>query len=229
MFNTPQLIAFDLDGTLVDSAPDITACIDKALRAMGLPVRGLAKVRNWMGSGVERLVKCALTDSMDSEPALSDYIKALDLFLSYYGKNTVEYSQLYPGVRLGLQWLVEQDFRLCCITNKRRILTFSLLQALNLQSFFGMVIAGDDLPQRKPHPLPLLHAARHFGVTPAMSLMVGDSVNDIEAARSAGFAVVAVSYGYNHGRDIREAKPDKVIDSLLELSTIPGIASTKET
>lgn len=226
MLHKPQLIVFDLDGTLVDSAPDIAACIDKTMQVMGLPPRGLESVRQWMGNGVERLVKRALLNCMEGEPPVSVYVKALDAFLGFYGERTAVYSRVYPGVCEGLQSLTQQKLPLCCITNKRRRFSLTLLHALGLADFFALLIAGDDLSHCKPHPMPLLHAARHFGVKPDVAWMVGDSVNDIAAARAAGFTAVAVSYGYNHGGDIRVTNPDRVIDSLVELGTIAGIEHT---
>jgi phosphoglycolate phosphatase len=103
------------------------------------------------------------------------------------------------------------------VTNKAAQFTEPLLEDLGVRGFFEIVISGDTLPQKKPDPAPLLHAAEHFGVSPSEALMVGDSVSDVKAARAAGFAIVCMSYGYNHGRDIREAKPDAVIDSLVQI------------
>jgi phosphoglycolate phosphatase len=117
----------------------------------------------------------------------------------------------------GLGYLARAGYRLGCVTNKPACFTEPLLQQLGLFDCFEIVVSGDTLVEKKPHPAPLLHAARALGVTPAESLMVGDSINDVEAARAAGFRVVCVNYGYNHGMDIRDARPDAVIGSLTEL------------
>jgi phosphoglycolate phosphatase len=106
------------------------------------------------------------------------------------------------------------------VTNKAAQFTLPLLQDLGVRDDFAIVVSGDTLPVKKPDPAPLLHAAQHFGVTPAESLMVGDSVSDVKAARAAGFQIVCMSYGYNHGVDIRTAHPDAVIDSLVELRAL---------
>jgi phosphoglycolate phosphatase len=124
---------------------------------------------------------------------------------------------LYPGVRDGLDYLKTAGYPLGCVTNKPAQFAEPLLRDLGVRDYFGIVVSGDTLPRRKPDPLPLLHAAAHFGVEPGDALMVGDSVSDVKAARAAGFAIVCMTYGYNHGVDIRTAHPDAVIDSLVEI------------
>jgi phosphoglycolate phosphatase len=111
------------------------------------------------------------------------------------------------------------------VTNKQSQFTNIVLETLGIQNAFGIVISGDTLAKKKPDPLPLLHAAEHFGVSASKALMVGDSVNDVSAARAAGFQILCVSYGYNHGQDIRLANPDLVIDSLAEFSNILQVAA----
>jgi phosphoglycolate phosphatase len=211
------MILIDVDGTLVDSVPDLAYCVDELMKALGRPVHGEAKVRNWVGNGVERLVRRALIGQLDGEPTDDDYARAYPIFLELYAENTSRRSRLYPGIREGIDWLKSQGYLLGCVTNKAAQFTLPLLQALGVRDDFGVVVSGDTLPVKKPDPAPLLHAAAHFGVAAADSLMVGDSVSDVKAARAAGFQIVCMSYGYNHGVDIRTAHPDAVIDSLVEL------------
>jgi phosphoglycolate phosphatase len=213
----PEMILIDLDGTLVDSVPDLCRSVDAMMAALGRPPHGEAAVRNWVGNGVERLVKRALIGTLDGEPDPADYARAYPIFMELYAAHNCERSRLYSGVREGLNALAARGLKLGCVTNKAACFTEPLLAALGVAERFGIIISGDTLPEKKPSPLPLLHAAAHFGVTPAASLMVGDSISDVKAARAAGFPVVCVSYGYNHGQDIREASPDAVIDSLAEL------------
>jgi phosphoglycolate phosphatase len=217
---TPKLVLFDLDGTLVNSLPDLAFCVDEMLRQLGLPPAGLERVGRWVGNGVERLVKRALTGDFIAEPEETLFASALPMFLELYAKNSSRSSQVYPGAKATLEWLQARSIPLACVTNKTARFTLPLLQNLGIDHYFGLVLSGDSLPEKKPHPLPLLTAAAHFRVQPKDCLMVGDSRNDIQAARAAGFTVVAVSYGYNHGQDIRTAEPDAVIDSLSEL---PGL------
>ena len=213
----PQMILIDVDGTLVDSVPDLAYCVDVLMERLGRPPHGEAAVRNWVGNGVERLVRRALVGQLDGEPQEADFDRAYPIFLDLYAENTSKRSVLYPGVREGLDWMAAAGYRLGCVTNKAAQFTIPLLTDLGVIDRFGIVVSGDTLPQKKPDPAPLLHAAAHFGVDPTQSLMVGDSVSDVKAARAAGFGIVCMSYGYNHGVDIRLAKPDAVIDSMVEL------------
>jgi phosphoglycolate phosphatase len=211
------MILIDVDGTLVDSVPDLAYCVDVLMERLGRPPHGEAAVRNWVGNGVERLVRRALIGQLDGEPPEADFDRAYPIFLDLYAANTSKRSVLYPGVREGLDWMAAAGYRLGCVTNKAAQFTIPLLTDLGVIDRFGIVVSGDTLPQKKPDPAPLLHAAAHFGVEPTRSLMVGDSVSDVKAARAAGFGIVCMSYGYNHGVDIRLAEPDAVIDSMVEL------------
>ena len=214
---SPRMILIDVDGTLVDSVPDLAYCVDELMKALDRPVHGEAKVRNWVGNGVERLVRRALIGQLDGEPPDADYARAYPIFLELYAENTSKRSRLYPGIREGIDWLKSQGYLLGCVTNKAAQFTLPLLEDLGVRDDFAIVVSGDTLPVKKPDPAPLLHAALHFGVSAAESLMVGDSVSDVKAARAAGFQIVCMTYGYNHGVDIRTAHPDAVIDSLVEL------------
>jgi phosphoglycolate phosphatase len=213
----PQMILLDLDGTLIDSVPDLAFCVDAMMERLGRPPHGEAEVRKWVGNGVERLVRRALVGQLDGDPPEEDYERAYPIFIELYRESTSRHSVLYPGVREGLYYLTAEGYPLGCVTNKAAQFTEPLLRDLGIRDAFGIVISGDSLPRQKPDPLPLLHAAEHFGVRPEDALMVGDSVSDVKAARAAGFGIVCMSYGYNHGRDIREAEPDAVMDSLVEI------------
>jgi len=214
----PQMVLIDLDGTLIDSVPDLAYCVDALMAKLGLPARGEAKVRQWVGNGIERLVKRALLDQLDGEPDQALLDKALPIYLELYKENLSKRSRLYPGVKEGLQFLHDAGYKLGCITNKAAAYTEPLLKDLGIYDYFQIVVSGDTLPVKKPDPLPLLHAARFFKVEPSHALMVGDSISDVKAARAAGFQVICMSYGYNHGRDIHDAHPDAVIDSMVQLS-----------
>jgi phosphoglycolate phosphatase len=216
----PEMILIDLDGTLVDSVPDLAYCIDHMMRELQRPPHGEAAVRDWVGNGVERLVQRALTGSLDGQPSDQDFAEALPIFLRLYADNNSKRSHAYPGVREGLDWLRSQNYRLGCVTNKAARFTEPLLAGLDLEDAFELIVSGDTLPEKKPSPLPLLHAASFFEVEPSRALMIGDSISDVKAARAAGFSIICMSYGYNHGQDIRDAKPDAVIDSMAELDRL---------
>ncbi|HEC29884.1 MAG TPA: phosphoglycolate phosphatase [Gammaproteobacteria bacterium] len=218
----PEMILIDVDGTLVDSVPDLAWCVDEMMKQIGMPVCGEAKVREWVGNGVERLVRRALAGQLDGEPDEALFDKAYPVFLALYSENTCKRSCLYPGVQEGLNWMKQAGFKLGCVTNKAACFTEPLLKELGLFDNFSIVISGDTLEKKKPDPQPLLHAAEFFGVSAENALMLGDSVSDVKAARAAGFRIICMSYGYNHGVDIREANPDAVIDSMAELPSLLG-------
>ena len=212
-----EMVLFDLDGTLVDSVPDLAFCVNEALAQLGRAPQPEERVREWVGNGVERLVKRALIGQLEGEPDAELYARAEPIFMDLYAENSSRRSVLYPGVREGLDYLKGAGYRLACVTNKAARFTGPLLRDLGIAPYFELVVAGDTLPQKKPAPEPLLYAADFFKVSPEHALMVGDSVNDVKAARAAGFTIACVPYGYNHGNDIREAEPDLVIASIAEL------------
>lgn len=214
------MVLIDVDGTLVDSVPDLAFCVDEMMRQLDMPVHGEAKVREWVGNGVERLVRRALIGQLDGEPDDALFEKAYPIFLELYAENTSKRSLLYPGVREGLDFLKASGFKLGCVTNKAACFTEPLLQDLGIFDEFAIVVSGDTLAKKKPDPLPLLHAAEFFGVAPENALMLGDSVSDVKAARAAGFQIICMTYGYNHGVDIRESHPDAVVDSMAELPSL---------
>lgn len=213
----PEMILIDVDGTLVDSVPDLAYCVDEMMAVLGREPHGEVRVRDWVGNGVERLVRRALVGALRGEPDEADFERAYPVFLELYAENTSKRSCLYPGVREGIDRLKAANYRLGCVTNKAAQFTEPLLKDLGIYDDFSIVISGDTLTKKKPDPAPLLHAAELLGCQPVDAMMIGDSVSDVAAARAAGFQIVCMSYGYNHGVDIREAAPDAVIDTLTEI------------
>ncbi|RRV04754.1 phosphoglycolate phosphatase [Pseudomonas sp. v388] len=216
----PRLIMFDLDGTLVDSVPDLAVAVDKMLVQLGRPKAGLEAVRQWVGNGAPILVRRALANSIDHcgvDEALSE--QALELFMQAYAEKH-EFTVVYPGVRETLKWLQKKGVEMALITNKPERFVAPLLDEMKLGRFFRWIIGGDTMPQKKPDPAALLFVMKMAGVPASQSLFVGDSRSDVQAAKAAGVACVALSYGYNHGRPIEEESPALVIDDLRKL--IPG-------
>lgn len=220
MFEKVEAVFFDLDGTLVDSVPDLAAAVDIMMSQLGLPVRGEEQVRQWVGNGIENLIRRALANDMAGQVPEILVTKARPLFKAAYRDYICQQSRLYPGVPEGLDALRQRGLKLACITNKPTEFTLPLVERIGLGKFFQTVVGGDCIANKKPAPDALLLAARRLKVPVERGLMVGDSVNDVGAARHAGCPVVAVPYGYNHGRDIREAQPDAVIDSIAELPAL---------
>ncbi len=213
----PEMVLIDVDGTLVDSVPDLAWCVDAMMRELGMPERGEAVVRHWVGNGVERLTKRALINDLNGEPEEALYAKALPIFQKLYSENTSKRSRLYDGVLEALDFLKSTDVRIGCVTNKASQFTLPILRDLGIADYFELVICGDMVERKKPDPMPLLQAAEQMGVAPEASMMLGDSMSDVKAARAAGFQIICMSYGYNHGEDIRDYHPDAVVDSMAEI------------
>ena len=213
----PAMVLIDVDGTLVDSVPDLAYCVDEMLKALDMPVRGEARVRHWVGNGVERLVRRALINQLDGEPDDVLFEKAMPIFNALYAENTSKRSCLYAGVKEAMEFLKGTGVKIGCVTNKAAQFTLPIIKDLGLADYFEIVICGDTLAKKKPDPMPLLHAAEKLGVKPEESLMLGDSMSDVKAARAAGFDIICMSYGYNHGEDIRDSKPDAVVDSMDDI------------
>lgn len=214
----PGFVLLDLDGTLIDSVPDLAYCVDEMMKQLDMPVRGENAVRDWVGNGVERLVRRALINAVDGEPDEALFEKAYPIFLDLYKDNTSKRSCVYAGVKEGIEWMLANGYRLSCVTNKAEAFTIPLLKDKGLFDYFEFVVSGDTCEQKKPHPMPLLHAAKLMNVSPENALMLGDSKSDVKAARAAGFHIFCMTYGYNHGEDIRDYEPDVVMDSMTELA-----------
>ena len=213
----PKLVMIDVDGTLVDSVPDLAYCVDQMMLSLDMPVRGEETVRHWVGNGVPRLVERALTGELDGSPSKEAFDNAYPIFLDLYAQNSSVRSTLYEGVMEGLDYLKSKDYLLGCVTNKAEQFTLPLLQSLGIIDYFGIVISGDTLEKKKPDPLPLIHGANFFNIKSNECLMLGDSVSDVKAARAASFQIICMSYGYNHGNNIADENPDLVIDSMAQL------------
>ncbi|KTG16901.1 MULTISPECIES: phosphoglycolate phosphatase [unclassified Guyparkeria] len=219
---TPRMVLFDLDGTLVDSVPDLHVAVNAMQAELGNPERTDADVRTWVGNGIERLVERALTNDLDGTPDPAEFDKALPVFKRAYAESNGKHSKLFDGVTEGLDFIKSLGLSVGCVTNKASAFTLPLLEQTGLKDHFEVIISGDTLPLKKPDPAPLIYSAGWFHVHPSEALMIGDSISDVKAARAAGFSIVCMSYGYNHGKDIRDYDPDAVIDSMTELAGLVG-------
>lgn len=216
----PEALLFDLDGTLVDSVPDIAVAVDAMLQDLERQPVGEPQVRQWVGNGALKLVERALAHSFDcEEDAVSreQLNAAHQYFLRHYEQSNGQYSRLYPGVIEALTIWAEQSLPMAIVTNKPIQFVPHLLANLGIADFFGVRLGGECVPQKKPHPGMLFAACDLLGARPRHCMMIGDSRNDIAAARAAQMPVIAVNYGYNHGRPVAQENPDRVIADLREL------------
>ncbi len=213
-----KAVVIDLDGTLLHTAPDLAEAASRMAAELGLPPIGLDEIKTYIGNGVSRLVKRVLTRDMDAEPDAELFARALPVYEKHYAEGVSRESRPFPGVVEGLQALKQAGYRVACITNKAEKFTLPLLKDTGLFDFFELILSGDTLPKKKPDPLPLLHACERFGISPGQLLLIGDSLNDAQAARAAGCHVFCVPYGYNRGRSVEELDVDAVVPSLLEAS-----------
>lgn len=217
-----KLIIFDLDGTLIDSGPDLAHSINLMLHKLSLEAYESEVIERWVGNGALMLVRRALSGSVVPDDTLdAEYVNAaLRLFLELYSQNLCRHTTLYPNVKNTIQKLREREYTLAIVTNKPAAFVPEILTHFGLLSYFSLILGGDSLDAKKPSPKPLLHVCEQLGFCVEESLMVGDSKNDIQAANAANMESVAVSYGYNYQEDIREFHPTLLIDDfgvLLDL------------
>lgn len=220
----PRLVMFDLDGTLMDSVPDLAAAVDKMLMLLGREPAGIERVRDWVGNGSRVLVRRALAGQLEHDGVADELAdEALALFMQAYAGGH-ELTAVYPGVRECLDWLREREVKLAIITNKPAQFIEPLLEEKGLAGYFQWLVGGDTLPQQKPDPAALFWVMDKAGVAPGESLFVGDSRNDVRAAKAATVRCVALTYGYNHGEPIADEQPALVLDDLRELvASAPGL------
>jgi phosphoglycolate phosphatase len=209
-------VMLDLDGTLLDTIPDLAAAAERMLTGLGLPPCSQEEIRTFVGKGIPNLVERCLRASAGEARAADLQARALALFQDVYFEESGRRSSVYPGVLEGLAQFRAMRLRLACVTNKAERFTLPLLEQKGLASWFELVVSGDTLARKKPDPMQLLHICGAFGLAPASVLLIGDSVNDALAARAAGCPVVCVSYGYNEGEDVRNLDCDAIVDSLSE-------------
>jgi phosphoglycolate phosphatase len=220
MAGEPSLIKgvlFDLDGTLLDTAADLAAGANAARAAVGLGALSLSRLVQFVGKGADRLVHRSVLDAFEGEAPADAFKVARAAFDEHYTQHNGAMAVPYPGAHQALEQLQAMGLKLGCITNKPMKFTLPLLKQQGLVDFFEPIFGGDSFPARKPDPVALLAAASAWQLPVFSVLMVGDSDNDVLAAKAAGMPVVAVPHGYNEGRPIALANPDGIVQSLLEL------------
>jgi phosphoglycolate phosphatase len=231
MTRKPLFIMFDLDGTLVDTASEIAAALNCTLEEAGLPAQDTAQVRDWIGKGTAWLFGTALVHATGEETSRSGALfqQHYPRFLENYHRLNGVMSAPYPQTLDALIALSSAGYRLGVVTNKGRPLTLGLLERHGLDRVFDVVVAGGDTPNGKPSPEPLELALRQAGVRHSDALFVGDSSNDVQAARHAKVPVWTFDHGYNHGEPIASAHPDLVIQDYSDLAQRLGVSVAQPT
>jgi phosphoglycolate phosphatase len=209
--NPIRSITIDLDGTLLDTVPDLAAAANAMLRELGRPELPIETIAAFIGRGIPKLVARCLPDLDDDAVD-----QAQAVFRRHYAVENGRRSRLFPGVLEGLQAFRAAGLPMAVITNKAAAFTEPLLVATQLNSWFEFAVSGDTLAHKKPHPAQLLHACERMGTVPAENLHIGDSHHDAVAARAAGCPVFIVPYGYNEGEDVQGIDCDAIVASLAE-------------
>jgi phosphoglycolate phosphatase len=209
-----EAIAFDLDGTLLDTIHDLAAAVNVLLDELGLAQLAKDAVREMVGKGMRRLVQRAVTASRGTVPAEGELDVLLVRYQAHYTAVLGRETRVYPDVVESLTALREQGYRLAVVTNKASRFVRPHLARAGIEHLFDIVVGGDDAREKKPSAAPLLLVAERFGLRPADILMVGDSGNDVAAARAAGCPVLVVPYGYREGLPVRSLAADGIVDTL---------------
>ncbi|MDC2890905.1 phosphoglycolate phosphatase [Psychrosphaera algicola] len=218
-FTNKEVLIFDLDGTLIDSVPDLALSINQMLKALNMSAFSTEVIRSWVGNGAEVLTKRALSGNIEINPELdpSFVTKALTIFLDFYEKNVCVDTSVYPHVKATLESLYSSGYRLMIVTNKPEQFVRPILEKLGLNNLFEIVVGGDSLPKRKPDPMQLEYVCDKLSVAPSKCLMIGDSKNDIFAATAANMESIGLTYGYNHGEDINTHGASLVLESFADI------------
>ncbi|MCJ7837873.1 MAG: phosphoglycolate phosphatase [Burkholderiales bacterium] len=213
-------VMIDLDGSLLDTLPDIAAAAERMLAALDLPPRSPEEIRSFIGKGIPTLVERCLHGREFQARAEVVQAEALALFQDFYFEESGRHTAIYPGVLEGLERMRSMRLRLACVTNKAARYTVPLLEHMGLAAYFELVVSGDTLARKKPDPMQLAHICTEFALAPAAALLIGDSANDALAARAAGCPVMCVSYGYREGGNVHDLDCDAIVESLSEAANI---------
>ena len=218
-FTGKKAVLFDLDGTLIDSAPDLALAINHMLTSIGREEISPTIIRSWVGNGASILVQRGLSGETEIDKNLDPELleKSLAIFLDFYAKNLCVDTVTYPHVSASLKILKAKGYQLAIVTNKPYDFIQPILDGLDLNGLFELLVGGDTLEKRKPDPLPLHYACEKLGVTVEQCVMVGDSKNDVLAANAANMQSIGLSYGYNYGEDINEHNPDVSFDDFADI------------
>lgn len=210
----------DLDGTMLDTAPDFHVAINRMRDELSLAPLAIETIKNFVGQGSENLMRRVLGVDFDAAGVEQRFEQALASYQKHYLVINGDYSTLYPEVHEGLAALQAKGLRLACVTNKPLAFARPLLAKMQLDGYFDVVYGGDSFAKKKPDPMPLLQVCTDFALEPQQVVAIGDSSNDALAARAAGCRVLNVPYGYNHGQPIQEVDSDGIVETLLDAARL---------
>ncbi len=210
----------DLDGTMVDTAPDFQVAINRMRDELHLAPLALDTIVDFVGKGSENLMRRVLGVDFEKSEVESRFDHALERYQHHYLQINGDHSELYAGVHEGLVAMKKGGVRIACVTNKPIAFARPLLEKKGLIDLFEVIYGGDSLAHKKPHPLPMLTVCNDFNLQPAQVVAIGDSSNDSEAARAAGCRVLTVPYGYNHGQPVQTIDTDGIVESLLDAASL---------
>jgi len=213
-------VLIDLDGTLLDTVPDLAAAVNAMRAELGRPPLSVDRVATYVGKGADVLVHRALTESIDGRADEAAFQRGKASFYRHYRTVNGHRSVVFPGVRDALADLRNKGIALACVTNKPGEFTHELLARVGLGAEFKAVVSGDDTIEKKPHPAPMLRACELLGLPPSETAMVGDSLNDVLSARAAGCRVIVVETGYNEGQPVSELPADAIVPTLLDAARL---------
>jgi len=211
-----RAILIDLDGTLLDTVPDLAAAINAMLAELGRSPLPVSAVAAFIGKGADILVHRALTGSLNGRAEAALFAQGKDAFYRHYRRLNGHAALVFPGVSDALAAFRTNGLRLACVTNKPREFTVDLLERVGLLDFFDVVVSGDDTAERKPHAAPVLAACARLSVDVADAIMIGDSENDLLSARAAGCRAILVEGGYNEGRPVADLPADAIVETLID-------------
>lgn len=219
-------LGFDLDGTLVNSLPGLASAVDTTLKTLGLPQAGQERISHWIGNGASVLISRALNwAGCDTDKEQLD--SARILFDGYYSEMFESGTELYPHVSNTLKQLADDEMKMALVTNKPTPFVRPLLRSLDILDYFSVIIGGDDVIEKKPHPAPIYLVLARLGLRANELCFVGDSRNDIQAGQAAGCPTIGLSYGYNYGESITLSNPDCVLTSFADILPVVGQLTSK--
>lgn len=220
VFSDIQAAIIDLDGTMLDTAPDFLVAINRMRAEFALAAIDIASIKRFVGKGSENLIERVLALDFTAEQIAQHFDAAMGSYQRHYLAINGDFSELYPDVIAGLQAMQASGLRLACVTNKPLAFALPLMQKKGLAGYFELVYGGDSFSRKKPDPIALLQVCADFDLAPAKVLAIGDSSNDAQAARAARCPVLLVPYGYNHGEAIQTVESDGIVASLLEAADL---------